>query len=102
MKLVLDGKWKLHNDKLNIHLDVTVPGSVYHDLYENNIIPDPYYRDNEYKVLKYMEYDYDYIKEFTLNETNVGDKHNYSGVTNYTGYKNLLTRKINKEYEVIK
>ena len=41
-------------------------------------------------------------KEFTLNETNVGDKHNYSGVTNYTGYKNLLTRKINKEYEVIK
>ena len=68
MKLVLDGKWKLHNDKLNIHLDVTVPGSIYHDLYENNIIPDPYYRDNEYKVLKYMEYDYDYIKEFTLNE----------------------------------
>lgn len=67
MKLILDGKWKLLNKELNISLDVTVPGSVYNDLYVNNIIPDPYYRDNEYKLLKYMEYDYEYIKEFNIN-----------------------------------
>ena len=68
MKLILDGKWKLLNKELNITLDVIVPGSVYNDLYVNNIIPDPYYRDNEYKLLKYMEYDYEYIKEFNINK----------------------------------
>ena len=44
----------------------TVPGSVYHDLLEAGLIPDPFYRDNENEALKIMEYDFVYARTFLV------------------------------------
>ena len=49
----LDGKWTL-SCKYGDDLKATVPGSVYNDLLNNKIIDDPYYRDNEEKMLDIM------------------------------------------------
>ncbi|MGN0164543.1 MAG: glycosyl hydrolase 2 galactose-binding domain-containing protein, partial [Lachnospiraceae bacterium] len=45
-----------------------VPGSVYGTLLEEELIPDPYYRDNELKALKLMENDFAYETKFELTE----------------------------------
>ena len=43
-----------------------VPGSVYHDLLTAELIPDPFYRDNETQALGLMEYDFHYSRGFSL------------------------------------
>ena len=43
--LLLNGKWKLTGPKTS--LDITLPGDVHTNLLENNLIPDPYYGQNE-------------------------------------------------------
>ena len=45
-----------------------VPGSVYHDLLAAELIPDPFYRDNETEALKLMEYDFHYSRSFDLED----------------------------------
>ena len=44
----LNGKWTLTIPGAQFHdIPAEVPGSVYHDLLRESLIPDPFYRDNE-------------------------------------------------------
>lgn len=64
MKISLGGNWKLFIPHLNQTIDGIVPGSVYKDLLEAKLIPDPFYRMNEYEVREWMRYDYHYERTF--------------------------------------
>ena len=44
----------------------SVPGSVYHDLLQAGLMPDPFYRHNEDDALKIMEYDFVYSRDFSV------------------------------------
>ena len=62
----LNGKWTLISEDLQIEKEVNVPGSILNDLLINNIIDDPFYRDNEHKIKKYLDYDYQYSRSFEV------------------------------------
>lgn len=66
-KLALNGSWKLEIPGSDFPVvDATVPGSVYHDLLTNQLIDDPFYRDNETVALKLMENDFHYSRTFSI------------------------------------
>ena len=50
----------------------SVPGSVYHDLLQAGLIPDPFYRHNEDDALKIMEYDFVYSRDFSVEKDLLG------------------------------
>ena len=52
-----------------------IPGSVYSFLLEAGEIEDPYYRDNELRVLPLMEEDYSFVRQFNLPEKIAGCTH---------------------------
>ena len=57
----LNGPWTLEIPGSSFGaVPARVPGSVYHDLLTAELIPDPFYRDNETEALKLMEYDFHY------------------------------------------
>ncbi len=63
----LGGEWKLSIPGSSFpETKANVPGSVYHDLLEAGLIPDPFYRDNENEALKIMEYDFIYSRSFRV------------------------------------
>ncbi len=47
-------------------IETKVPSTVYGTLLEKNLIPDPFYRDNELTATKLMENDFAYETDFTL------------------------------------
>ena len=61
-KLSLSGKWRMTGNGFDCI--GTVPGSMYSFLLENDLIPDPYYRDNEYAALELSKYDYTFSRKF--------------------------------------
>lgn len=71
---VLDGTWNLKIVGRDAGLlpregiAAAVPGSVYGALLEKGLIEDPYYRDNELKVLPLMENDFVYETSFQVTE----------------------------------
>ena len=65
MKISLGGVWQLYIPHIDKTIFGTVPGSVLFDLLNEHIIPDPYYRTNEYTVREWMRHDYHYTKTFT-------------------------------------
>ncbi|MFI3172097.1 MAG: glycoside hydrolase family 2 protein [Eubacteriales bacterium] len=65
-EMILSNDWKLKVDGFETEFDTIVPGSVYNTLYENNEIPNPYWRDNEMKVLPIMDGDFEYTLEFEV------------------------------------
>lgn len=73
-ELLLNGLWKMKINGQNIYeiketeLDAAVPGSVYGALLELQLIPDPFYRDNELNALKLMENDFTYSYDFHLKD----------------------------------
>ncbi len=49
-------------------ISAKIPGSVYGALLEKELIPDPFYRDNELQVLPLMENDFCYTTDFKVTE----------------------------------
>ncbi|MBI9009551.1 MAG: glycoside hydrolase family 2 protein [Tenericutes bacterium] len=70
IKFNLGGTWLLSSEKIAKPIKATVPGSVYNDLLKENLIPDPFFQDNEYLVREYMNYDYSYEREFEVSFQN--------------------------------
>lgn len=70
MKTVsLNGSWTLDvPDSEFTAVPAAVPGSVYHDLLTAGLIPDPFYRDNEMRVLPLMDHDFRYSRSFAVDE----------------------------------
>ena len=62
----LNGNWQMRSAESDRWLEATVPGSVYSDLLANDAMKDPYYRDNEDEILKLMDSDYIYRRDFVL------------------------------------
>lgn len=62
MKIIGENVYGITND----WMDVKIPGSVYGNLLEKGLIPDPYYRMNELDVLKLMERDFYFRTAFML------------------------------------
>lgn len=72
LKIDLNGTWKLNMSGRDAEvipaegIDAKVPGSVYEAMLEHELIPDPYYRDNELKVLPLMDHDFSYTRNFQM------------------------------------
>lgn len=72
LKSSLNGIWKLHIIGKDAYLlpeegiEAKIPGTVYGTLLAENLIPDPYYRDNELKVLTLMDNDFCFTTEFSV------------------------------------
>ena len=68
----LNGEWKLKilgENKCRIPqewIEAQVPGTVMGAYFEKGMIPDPYYRENELKVLPLFDNDFVYEKEFIM------------------------------------
>ncbi len=67
--LSLNGAWRLSSvDGTYEAIEANVPGSIYNDLLNAGRIPDPFWRDNEMKVLPLMEKDWRYARSFEVSE----------------------------------
>ncbi|MCR5223104.1 MAG: glycoside hydrolase family 2 protein [Lachnospiraceae bacterium] len=60
--------WKMKRVGSEEWIQASVPGSVYQDLLDAEMMDDPYYRDNELKALKLMDEDYVYETVFDTDE----------------------------------
>lgn len=66
-KLNLNGIWQMEGGGFNCQGNV--PGSVYSFLLNNNLMPDPYFRDNELEALKLLENDFVFLRKFNVEKT---------------------------------
>ncbi|MDR1688539.1 MAG: glycoside hydrolase family 2 protein, partial [Clostridiales bacterium] len=67
-KLTLNGEWKFKNTAESAWHTGSVPGSVLNDYINNNLIPNPYYRENEYAAFDLFENGFEYERTFTVPE----------------------------------
>ena len=72
---LLSADW--HFKKLNDTLwySAKVPGTVHTDLFDNNLIPNPFYADNEKKLQWIENEDWEYKTSFTADENLLLNKH---------------------------
>ncbi len=71
----LDGGWKFRRAGTKEWFPARVPGTVHLDLMRNNMIPDPYLRDNESKLQWIGEVGWEYMKTFNYAENNFAWRH---------------------------
>ena len=70
--IVLKDNWTLTVLGKNVYeipetpVETVVPSTVYSTLLEKNLIPDPFYRDNELKATKLMENDFVYETDLVI------------------------------------
>ncbi len=67
IKIDLAGTWRLTSAFLEQPINGRVPGSVYFDLLQAGMIPDPFVGDNEYAVREVMRHDFTYMRTFMIN-----------------------------------
>ncbi len=101
LKINLNGTWNLQmagRDEALIPaggIDARVPGSVYGALLEQELIPDPFYRDNELKVLPLMDNEFTYTTCFQVTEEMLG----YDALLlRFDGIDTLADLYLNEEY----
>ncbi len=63
--LDLGGQWTVRRDGKGKRIPATVPGDVYNDLLNAGVIPDPFHRDNEERLLWIGESGWSYSRTFT-------------------------------------
>lgn len=73
--LSLNGTWKMETVGENNPIEAEIPGSVYSALLKAGEIPDPYFRDNEMKVLPLMEKDYRFTRDFYASPEMLAHEH---------------------------
>ncbi len=71
----LEGGWKFRRAGTKEWYPARVPGVVHLDLMRNNMIPDPYLRDNESKLQWIGEVGWEYMKTFQYDERNFAWRH---------------------------
>ena len=75
MKHLLNQSWKIASENIEA-VSKSFPCSVMSVLLENGIIENPYYRENESKVLPYLKKDYEFETTFSLSKEEL-HKNNY-------------------------
>ncbi|TDO84629.1 beta-mannosidase [Halanaerobium saccharolyticum] len=73
-KLSLNGKWQLNQTEQEQFINAEVPGCVHTDLIRTGEIDDPFYRNNEEKVMWIGESDWDYSRKFSLGSEFINSK----------------------------
>lgn len=73
--LDLNGKWELRKAGSRERFEANVPGCVHLDLLKNNLIPDPFYRDNESRLQWIGESGWEYQRTFTITEAQLASRH---------------------------
>jgi beta-mannosidase len=68
-KIDLGGKWKFRRAGTNLWMDAKVPGCVHTDLMRNNLIPDPFLRDDEKSIQWISDIGWEYEKTFLISDT---------------------------------
>lgn len=69
-KISLNGIWQLSGG--GYEAEGRVPGSVYSVLLDNQLIPEPFYRENEDEALSLMDNEFSFSRKFTIhNKSNV-------------------------------
>lgn len=71
----LKTQWLFKNSKDSKWLTATVPGTIHTDLLAHNLIPDPFYRDNESKVQWVSQQDWEYKTSFSIPNIILKQKH---------------------------
>ena len=66
-KLNLNGVWQMEG--AGFSCQDCVPGSVYSFLLNNNLMPDPYFRNNELEALELLENDFTFSRTFNVEKT---------------------------------
>ena len=66
--LSLNGNWEMNKKNDSTIVQASVPGSVYNDLLNSNMLDDPFYRDNEVDALKISSNDYEYARSFEISD----------------------------------
>lgn len=61
----LNDNWNMRKLGDKDYYEAVVPGTVYTDLLRNQVMEDPFWKDNEDKALEFMEDDYEYVTEFS-------------------------------------
>ena len=64
----LNGKWQMKQATWDKWIKADVPGDVYNDLLNANLIDDPFYRENEYDATKLSYDDYEYRTSFEVDK----------------------------------
>ena len=62
----LNGTWRMKSVSGKEWIDANVPGTVFGALHDAGMVEDPYYRDNEEKVTRIFDADYEYSREFSV------------------------------------
>ncbi|GGG85947.1 beta-mannosidase [Paenibacillus radicis (ex Gao et al. 2016)] len=66
--LTLNGVWNMKRTDEAEWINGTVPGSVFNDLLQAGKMEDPFFRDNEYDALELSKFDYEYKRNFTVEQ----------------------------------
>jgi len=74
ISIELNQNWQFKNQKEDKWYNATVPGTVHTDLLANKLIPDPYYRDNESKLLWIDKADWEYKTVFEVDKETLSKK----------------------------
>jgi len=70
----LCGEWKLKGEKF-LDLKATIPGCVHTDLLDSGKIPDPYFRDNEKRLMWIGETNWEYSRNFDIGKSVLDNEH---------------------------
>lgn len=82
----LNNNWQFKQVKDSVWLGATVPGNVFSDLLDNDLIEDPFIGDNEKNIQWVSEKDWEYKTTFSLDEESLKRKHftlNFEGLDTY-------------------
>ena len=72
---MLKGSWHFRKEANTTWMKATVPGTVHTDLMANNVIPDPFYRDNEDKVQWVAQENWEYETAFDVDKNTFEKKY---------------------------
>ncbi len=67
--------WQFHKTSEMQWYSATVPGTVHTDLYNNKIIPDPFFADNEKKLQWIENEDWEYQTTFDISQEELNQQH---------------------------
>ncbi len=68
IKVSLNDNWEIRDEAGEMLCNVSVPASVISGLYEAGKIEHPYYRENEYITREMFQKDYEFVRNFELDE----------------------------------
>ncbi|KKI92407.1 glycoside hydrolase [Bacillus sp. SA1-12] len=74
-RIDLNGSWLMKSTTTNKWLEAFVPGSVMNDLLSHGEINDPFYRDNENEAYNVASKDYEYYREFLVEDEFINHNH---------------------------